>query len=219
MRSRGKRLSRRQTCRPRSLPRTLPVRSISEPRPAGLRSGLARTGSMSVPRRTVAHRRGLLRSAGVIATVRNVGSQRRLGVAAKPPWPDLIRPPLQAAVPRQMAGSCPAMTCEGPVPYVNIEGARCDTREAGRAGTVLDRQDWARWPVLRSSEVLVVRVNWPTHAQTCRRSASVRQRPVRPRQRSATQWPAHSGPEFAALQRQPSAGATWDRIASMICAL
>jgi hypothetical protein len=39
-----------------------------------------------------------------------VASQNRLGVAAKPPWPspDLIR------------GSDPAMTCEGPVPHINI---------------------------------------------------------------------------------------------------
>jgi hypothetical protein len=64
---------------------------------------------MSVPCRTVAHRRGLLRSAGVIATVRNVGSQGRLGVAAKPSWPDLIRPSLQAAVPVQIVGSCPVV--------------------------------------------------------------------------------------------------------------
>jgi hypothetical protein len=61
-RSLGKHSSKHHSCRPLSSQPTLPVRSISQPRPAGLRSGLARSGYIRVPHRTIAERRGLLRS-------------------------------------------------------------------------------------------------------------------------------------------------------------
>ena len=62
----------------------------------------------------------------VIPSALKVDSPGRRGVTAKPSWPspDLIRGSVPAifaaAVPVQMAGTSPAMTCEWPVPYVNI---------------------------------------------------------------------------------------------------